>query len=33
MSDDGLFAGTDPGLVGAEAYTILRSPLRKIIQN
>jgi hypothetical protein len=33
MSDDSLFAGTDPGLVGLEAYTILRPLLRKRIQN
>jgi len=33
MSDDGLYAGTDPGLVGPEVYTILRPLLRKRIQN
>jgi len=29
MSNDGLFAGTDPGLIEREAYTILRSLLGK----
>jgi len=33
MSNDNLFAETDPGLVGPESYTILRPLLRKRIQN
>ena len=33
MYNDGLYAGAVPSLVRPEAYTILRTPLRKRIKN